>query len=353
MGDIWSGIKNWIGNLFGIHTGDENQDQAIEEELQQSYTIIHDSAGRPILQVNNLSKLKELVEQYDLKMPAEDKMVIVNGKETPVQEEIPEEVLQGKILYDVPYIPQRLNIGGKYVPPGGYAMCSGASVSMIADYYNKLPNRDPKIQKIQGVDIDMDLREYVWKDKGQNLQSSCYKNGALVTGSYAYTSDGKCGNGFLHRYKSYFQDKLGLRYEVLRDYNGNIKFSNIKNAINNNHPVLLGEPGHIMVAVGYLGFPKKDKTEISVDIERDGVITKRNVSVKKEFLLIVNDPKRNRNRSKEHGGYFANDGKHSAYLIVSEYIPNGVIEHMCRSGKGKLDSGYYCTPTGNTALEIY
>ncbi len=365
--DVWNGLSDWfedtwLGKLFGLGESMGNNGARKEEAvqaIQEAVKITHDDQGNTIVEIVDRTRLEELEDEYGLRLPEEDKMIFdEEGNEIPVQEEIPEDVLQGKILEDVPYIPQRIIINGKYSPhKEGSSMCSGASVAMIADYYGKLPNRDPKIQKVDGVDTDLDLREYVWKDKGQDLKKECYFSNPTfkVDGSFAMTSLQGCELGYVDGYKDYF-NHFELKFRnVKKPQNRKFLFSDIKKAINHNHPVLFGEPGHIMVAVGYLDFPDEYKNTIYVTTQTKDYIKEefkeeKNIAVKKDFFLVVHDPKRNRNRSKQNA-YFGSDGDYSTYLIV--YNPLNKIEYMCRSGSREQDKDYICISPGVIALEVY
>jgi len=167
------------------------------------------------------------------------------------------------------------------------------------------------------------------------------------------TSNGGCKLGYQDKYIDYFEH-FGLDTESLINSTGStFRYSKLKESINRNHPVIFGEPGHIMVAVGYLDFPDEYKTEITVDIEnRDGDIIGQ-IDAKKDFILVVNDPKRNRNRS-AGSYYFGADGNNSSYLIVSHInAKNEKDEYMCRSGRKNLDSDYICIKEGTTALSVF
>ncbi|PID83157.1 hypothetical protein CSB11_02320 [Candidatus Campbellbacteria bacterium] len=341
-------------------------------ELFKKEVIVEskDQNGNTIIEVKDKVKLKKLEEKYNIKLLDEDKRMKLKGQEEEIEIDYPEETLKGKIL-DVEHIPQKVRSGNVIYPGNlGGSMCSASSVNMIANYYRVLNRREKNIKYSNKYKFDLNLQKYNYIDMDGKINEVCQpttvntrgkvvnntlngkKNGKRIGGAFAVTSKRECNLG--KNYTNFF-NIYDLKTEQLK----NLKA--VKNSIDNNRPVLLGEQGHIMVAVGYLDIPESEKNTITVNIESEGHNILKTASVKKEFILIINDPKRNRNRSTKNKGYFAADGFKSGYLVVSylQKIGDRDVrrEFMCRSGlKGaKLDDNYLCTSMDDrkTKLQIY
>ncbi|MCA9351259.1 peptidoglycan-binding protein [Patescibacteria group bacterium] len=351
---------NWFKNLFRR----DQQDFIDESVRQNAIQVSTDEYGNTIIEVVDSVKLQQLVDEYNIKLPSDDKTVKdENGEEVSIP--LPEEILTAKIL-DVPYLPQQmyykdgepvpLGTAGSVASPlkGGTSMCTGASAVMIASYYDVLPSYLSQNVTFNGEVVDEGLREFIWNDKGQNLDDSCTYQGFEVDGAFATTSLEGCALGYTSGYEDYFgKDSIDLSYRHL-DPGSAKKFTTIKSSIDRNRPVMFGEPGHIMVAVGYADIP--DKKQIRVNVEGG----QQDVLVNTEFILLVNDPKRNRNRSKNitidgetSRQTFSADGAKTAYLVVSQGQGKSSVEYICRSSSDHDESRYSCVEFGNTSMEVY
>ena len=149
----------------------------------------------------------------------------------------------------------------------------------------------------------------------------------------SYYANKQCNEGQgKEAYNNYFK-KIGL--PELKDVSS---FDEIKDKINENKPVMFSEEGHLMLAVGYLNVPDSWGDDIVVKLRNGG-----NVNAKKEFFLVVHDPKRNRNRVSVVNGknkYFSVDGGNAVYLVVSKIRNNGHrYEYICRASK---ENNYEC-----------
>ena len=150
--------------------------------------------------------------------------------------------VQYKVL-NVPYTNQWVNKDGSYAPRNivdgwemGWMTCGATSSVMIAGFYGKLSYTDDKT-----------LKEYVYKDKGQNLPNYCDYNG-VGGGAFGVTAKGYCNQSSGAGITEYLT-RVGLKSR----YIGN-SFNNIRASIDQGKPIITNiyaPLGHIFVIKGY------------------------------------------------------------------------------------------------------
>jgi hypothetical protein len=144
---------------------------------------------------------------------------------------------------NVPYANQWVNKDGTYAPRNiidgwemGWMTCGATASVMIAGYYGKLQYSD-----------DKSLKEYVYKDKGQNLPNYCGYNG-VSGGAFGVTAKGYCNQSSSGGIIEYFRI-IGLKSKYL-----NYSFESIRDSIDQGKPIILSiyaPLSHILVIKGY------------------------------------------------------------------------------------------------------
>ena len=144
---------------------------------------------------------------------------------------------------NVPYTNQWINKDGTYAPRNivdgwemGWMTCGATASVMVAGYYGKLQYSD-----------DKSLKEYVYKDKGQNLPNYCGYNGVLG-GAFGVTAKGYCNQSSSGGIIEYFV-RIGLKAKYL-----SYSFERIRTSIDQGKPIILSiyaPLGHILVIKGY------------------------------------------------------------------------------------------------------
>ncbi len=144
----------------------------------------------------------------------------------------------------VPYFNQWVDPVGSS-PEEYYArrMCSAASSTMVAGYFNKI-----------GYDKnnEQDAKRFMYSDQGLNLPTKCSQFG--IGGTFGMTaSDKNCWAGTIWNVEAYY-NRIGLGVERLGGWvygMGNLSFNQVVNSINRGRPVVISSSSHYVVIKGY------------------------------------------------------------------------------------------------------
>lgn len=177
-------------------------------------------------------------------------------------------------LLDVPYFNQWLEPDGKtYDPTDGWMMCGGASATMIAGYYSKIPK----------AGYSSTIKDYMYKDEGTGLKfgtsinnlpiSTCYDGAFGVTGMY--TSCNQSSKGGIEEYFAYMG--LETKDKWHSTFDNDITWNFVVNAIDKSHPLVItygwegSEFGHITVIKGYTDNNKFIMNDSFTDSSKHGI----------------------------------------------------------------------------------